>query len=154
MKRLLLGAFVLVVLLAGPAHATRKHVFTATDTLWDLSAKYYGDPTLYTILLEVNGIANPRTIPNGITILIPSKSRMTEIAKEKDPARRKELVKNATGGGSSGSTPGKGTKPGAGQTDAVSRERTRNLKESDLSFKRILEGPNMSSDLLLKVDEQ
>jgi len=68
------------------------------DTLWDLANAEYGDPTLYPIFLEVNKIDNPRKIPVGAQIIIPSPDEIKKISREHDPAKRKELIDNLGSG--------------------------------------------------------
>ncbi|HNV72602.1 MAG TPA: hypothetical protein PKO06_23035, partial [Candidatus Ozemobacteraceae bacterium] len=46
------------------------------------------------VFLELNFIENPRTIPTGTVILVPTMDEMQKIAKEKDANRRKELMNN------------------------------------------------------------
>jgi LysM repeat protein len=151
MKRLILLAFLMVVLVGGAVYADKTHVFKGNDTLWDLAAKNYGDPTLYTILLEVNGITNARTIANGTVIVIPNKSKMVQIANETDPERRKELVKNfgKGGGGSQDTNPSTGNQP----SDQVTRTKTK-ITEADLLFSEVLKGPKVPTKYLLKVEEE
>ena len=99
-KKLFLALFgAMAITSAASAYTT--HTIQTGDTLWALSAKHYGDPTLYTILLEVNHISNPRTILNGTVIIIPDKSAMYEIQKESDSSKRESLIAQATGGKSS-----------------------------------------------------
>lgn len=151
MKRFIFVALMLALVAGGTVYADKTHVFKGNDTLWDLSAKNYGDPTLYTILLEVNGITNPRTIANGTVIVIPDKSKMIKIANETDPARRKELVDSCGKGGSDSkaTNPNTGTKP----NDQVSRTKSK-ISESDLNFRDIMDGPKVSTEALLKVGEK
>ena len=51
---LLATSFMLAtVLLASPGYA-QVHIIEKGDTLWSIARKYYGDPKLYTLLLEFN----------------------------------------------------------------------------------------------------
>ncbi|HEY9070671.1 MAG TPA: LysM domain-containing protein [Candidatus Ozemobacteraceae bacterium] len=104
---LLLLAFATAAL--NPAFAANKtYTMKEGDTLWDLSAKYYNDPTLYPVFLEVNNIDNPRMIPVGRVIIIPSFEEMKKVANEPDPAKRQSMVKSLSGGSSvssGGTTP-------------------------------------------------
>ena len=90
---------ILIVLafVAGPAMASRTHTMTQGDTLWDLSLRFFGDPSLYPVFLEVNGITNPRTIPTGKMIIVPSYDEIRKIAAEPDPPRRRELISRVQG---------------------------------------------------------
>ncbi|MFZ5950499.1 MAG: LysM peptidoglycan-binding domain-containing protein [Candidatus Rifleibacteriota bacterium] len=139
--------------------AVTTHTFRSGDTLWDLAAKHYGDPTLYPVLLEVNGIDNPRTIQNGKVIIIPDKSSMQQIAKEKDPARKRELISQATSGQDSPVIPPGDNNEGQGgntsQNNSASAEsRTGEVDPNDTSFTNILKGPKVTGDKLIKVDDK
>ncbi|HOY65467.1 MAG TPA: LysM peptidoglycan-binding domain-containing protein [Candidatus Ozemobacteraceae bacterium] len=110
---LLLLAIALIA--ACPAFAANKtYTMKDGDTLWDLSAKYYNDPTLYPVFLEVNNIDNPRMIPVGKVIIIPSFEEMKKVANEPDPAKRQSMVKSLSGGSpidNGGSSPVKPMNP-------------------------------------------
>ena len=99
MKKIICSIFVMFLLPVSLFAAT-THTIKLGDTFWDLTAKYYGDPSLYTILMEVNGISNPRVLECGKVLIIPSKSDMEKIANEKDSAKRKELINKIKGGNS------------------------------------------------------
>jgi LysM repeat protein len=101
MRKVTLALF-LFMAFSGLVSAATTHTVKRGDTLWDMAAKYYGDPTLYTIIAEVNGVTNPRTILNGTVLVIPNKSDMDAIASEKNQAKRQQLIEQA-GGKSSGS---------------------------------------------------
>ena len=94
-------AFLFVLSFTSLVSAATTHTVKSGDTLWAMSAKYYGDPTLYTIIAEVNGISNPRTIQNGTVLVIPNKSDMEAIQKESDSSKRQQLINQANGGSSS-----------------------------------------------------
>ena len=49
-----------------------SHVFGNKDTLYGLAKKYYGDGRLWTHLATINGIDNPRAVPTGKVLLIPT----------------------------------------------------------------------------------
>ena len=152
MKKIaLLSALFALCLLSLPASAGTTHKFGGNDTLWDLAAKYYGDPTLYPILLEVNGIDNPRTILSGTIILIPDKDDMKAIANEKDADRKRALlVKVGARGGSGSSTTERGKKPTQGSADEVSRGGK--IEPEETSFTNILKGPKVAPDKLIKTN--
>ena len=95
-------AFLFVLSFTSLVSAATTHTVKSGDTLWAMAAKYYGDPTLYTIIAEVNGVTNPRTIRNGTVLVIPNKSDMQAIQNESDSAKRQQLI-NQAGGKSSGS---------------------------------------------------
>ncbi|HNW36186.1 MAG TPA: LysM peptidoglycan-binding domain-containing protein, partial [Candidatus Ozemobacteraceae bacterium] len=104
----LFSALLLLVIVtfaaSAPAFADKTYTMKDGDTLWDLSSKYYNDPTLYPIFLEVNDIDNPRMIPVGRVIIIPSFDEMKKVAAEPDPAKRQSMIKNLSGGSSSSSS--------------------------------------------------
>ncbi len=139
----------LVGLMASAVAAATTHTIREGDTLWELAARHYGDPTLYPILLEVNNIDNPRTILNGTVIVIPDKDDMKAIANENDPDKKKALITRA--GGGTGKTPDKkdGKKPTA--PDAVSRG-GEEVDPNDTSFSNILKGPKVAPDKLIKTN--
>ncbi len=83
---------VLTLVVEVPLMAATTYTFKDGDTLWDLAMKFFKDPTLFFVFLELNFIKNPRTIPTGTVILVPTMDEMQKIAKEKDPTRRKELM--------------------------------------------------------------
>lgn len=140
---------ILSLLVTGAANAATTHVFRSGDTLWDLAAKHYGDPTLYPILLQVNGISNPRTIPNGKVIVIPDKSDMKAIANEKDADKRKEMIEHAgSGQGGSGENTQNADATAPQKPDQASREGE--VDPNDTSFTNILNGPKVSADKLIR----
>ncbi|MDD3000211.1 MAG: LysM peptidoglycan-binding domain-containing protein [Candidatus Riflebacteria bacterium] len=152
MKKSVFLLVAVIVLFAASLDA-KTHTIKTGDTLWDLAATNYGDPTLYTVLLEVNGITNPRTILNGTVIVIPDKSTMKEIANETDKTKRKNLIKNASGN-KGNSDVSEDTNPNTSNQpkDQVSRKRVK-LNERDLSFEGVLGGPKTTADTLIKVNE-
>ncbi len=145
-------AFILVMvslLITAAADAAKTHVFRDGDTLWELAAKHYGDPTLYPVLLQVNNISNPRTIPNGKVIIIPDKSDMKAIASEGDALKRQEMIRRITGGKDAGQQTGEKAKAPA-RPDQASREGE--VNPDDTSFTNILSGPKVGADKLLKTN--
>ena len=42
------------------------------DSLWSIAAAEYGDPARWRPIAEANGITNPRELPAGLVLLIPS----------------------------------------------------------------------------------
>ena len=95
-------AFFFVLGFTSLVSAASTHTVKRGDTLWDMAKNYYGDPTLYTIIAEVNGVSNPRTILDGTVLVIPNKSDMQAIKNESDSTKRQALIKKA-GGKTSGS---------------------------------------------------
>lgn len=85
------------LLLSSPAFAQKTYTMKAGDTLWELSNKFYGDPTLYPIFLECNKIDNPRAIPIGKTIIVPNVDEIKKISREHDAAKRQELINQISG---------------------------------------------------------
>ncbi|MBP7633577.1 LysM peptidoglycan-binding domain-containing protein [Candidatus Ozemobacteraceae bacterium] len=108
-REFLTGALMLVLFASlaatSPALGDTTYTMKEGDTLWELSAKYYNDPTLYPVFLEVNNIDNPRMIPVGREIIIPSFDDMKKVAQEVDPAKRKSLINklSSNAGSNSGS---------------------------------------------------
>jgi LysM repeat protein len=95
-------ALLFVLAFSNLVSAATTHTVKRGDTLWDMAKNYYGDPTLYTIIAEVNGVTNPRTILDGTVLVIPNKSDMQAIQKETDSSKRQALIQQA-GGKTSGS---------------------------------------------------
>ncbi len=133
-----------------PAHAMKTYTMKEGDTLWDLSSKFYGDPTLYPVFLEVNDIANPRTIPVGKEILVPNYDEMKKIAQEPDPEKRKKLITQITGG----SAPADPVAPPPTTDPAKppSKPSTGPIDPKVVSMKKILEGPATTGDKIEKLD--
>lgn len=73
-----------------------KHTYKKGETLWELSEKYYGDPTFYLLLAEINEV-NPKTIKNGKELIIPSKKDIQKLSEEKDEYKRDRLIEKITG---------------------------------------------------------
>lgn len=149
-KSLIFLVTFLVLTLVGTGYAVTTHTMGTGDTLWELSAQHYGDPTLYPVLLEVNGIDNPRTIPNGKVIIIPDKATMQNIARENDPAKKRSLIAQATSGNvvppgdevQNPQTPTNSGKDAETRTGAVDPDET--------TFINILKGPKVSPDKLIQ----
>jgi len=148
MKKTILLVSVLLLIVAG-ADAATTHVFRSGDTLWELAAKHYNDPTLYPILLQVNNISNPRTIPNGKVIVIPDKSDMKSIANETDSAKRQEMINRVNAGKDAGQKLGDKIKKPA-RPDQATREGE--VNPDDTSFTNILNGPKVSADKMIKTN--
>ncbi len=89
-----------ILFLSNPVLAQKTYTMKSGDTLWELSNKFYGDPTLYPIFLEVNNITNPRTIPTGKVIIVPNVDEIKKISREFDAAKRKDLIANISGSSS------------------------------------------------------
>lgn len=138
-----------IFMVADASFAATTHTIREGDTLWELAAKHYGDPTLYPILLQVNDIDNPRTILNGTVIVIPDKNDMKAIANEPDPDKKKALISKASGGKGTGN-PGK-TPPAPQSADSVSRG-GEEIDPEDTSFSNILKGPKVAPDKLIKTN--
>ncbi|MGM0598241.1 MAG: LysM peptidoglycan-binding domain-containing protein [Candidatus Rifleibacteriota bacterium] len=149
--------FVLTVLLsfsvATQAFAgVDTYIFKAGDTLWELAARLFGDPTLYPVFMEVNGIDNPRAIPNGAEIIIPDKSTLKKIAQERDQDKRQEMIDNAKSGVESESSLDDDSQNQNDQSpDSVSRTGQK-VDPEETSFNDILKGPKVSPDKLIHVD--
>ncbi|WP_067540234.1 LysM peptidoglycan-binding domain-containing protein [Nocardia crassostreae] len=48
------------------------HLVVEGDTLWDLAAQFYGDPTLFTLIAAANHLADPNLIFPGQVLIIPA----------------------------------------------------------------------------------
>lgn len=149
MKKLILGSLViLLVFVAVNAQADTVHSFKLGDTLWELSAKHYNDPTLYPILLRVNRIDNPRTIQVGTKILIPDSSKMRAVTQETDPRVQQEMINNINTGLKQDED--SKTDDADQSPDAISRS-GKTTNHEDTRFRNILRGPQVSADELIKV---
>lgn len=147
-KGRLTGAFMLLLAVTlvstAPVFAGNTYTMKEGDTLWELSAKYYNDPTLYPVFLEVNNIDNPRMIPVGKVIIIPSFDDMKKVSQEVDPTKRKDMIRNLSGstsGSSTGLTPAVTSETGKG-------EETEPLKPIDpksVSIMKIMGGQKVDS---------
>lgn len=137
--------------IAGAVSGATTHTITTGDTLWELAAKHYGDPTLYPILLQVNNIDNPRTILNGTVIIIPNKSDMKKIADETDPAKKKALISKVSSGLSTGND-GSDKNPEITASSPDKASRVGEVNPNETSFENILKGPKVSADKLIKVN--
>ena len=152
---ILLTILVLVLTCLGDGFAATTHTIESGDTLWDLAAKHYGDPTLYPVLLEVNGIDNPRTIPNGRVIVIPDKSDMEKIARESDPKTREDLIRSAAGDSAPNTNvvpPADDSQTQSSYSGKDSESRSGKIDPNETGFSNILKGPKVSPDKLIKVD--
>jgi LysM repeat protein len=61
----------LSLLLAPASHATIFHTLRSGENLAIVAKQYYGDPAKAILLIEYNGISDPRTINPGRRIVIP-----------------------------------------------------------------------------------
>jgi len=131
---------------SAPAFADKTYTMKDGDTLWDLSSKYYNDPTLYPIFLEVNSIDNPRMIPVGRVIIIPSFDDMKKVAAEPDPAKRQSMIKSLSGGSStfdSETNTGNETKQDQVATDDPDENKP--IDPKSVSIMNILGGKNLDT---------
>ncbi len=153
MKKITLFLLIAMFLVVSQqAQAVTTHTFTTGDTLWELAARHYGDPTLYPVFMAVNNIDNPRTIPNGKVIIIPDKKDLENIANESDPDRRQELINQVAGGQSSSSQSDSADDANnSAGPDSVSRGGVK-VNPNDTSFSNILQGPKVSPDKLIKLE--
>jgi LysM repeat protein len=146
------------VLTAAPALAVKTHTMVAGDTLWDLSSQFYGDPTLYPVFLEVNSIDNPRTIPVGKVIIVPSFDEIKKIAAEPDPAKRRDLISRIQGDAGS-STTSNPTQPAPGATTYTPPDDRNRPKadwpseKRDVRFRNMMES-NIPADKVIAVDTE
>ncbi|MBI3893847.1 MAG: LysM peptidoglycan-binding domain-containing protein [Candidatus Wallbacteria bacterium] len=106
-RRTFVGAILsmLLLLTAAPMPLASAETYTVKegDTLWDLARIKYGDPTLWTDIAKANNISNPKTIPNGTVLTLPSKATLLKLRGVTDPAERAKLIKEDGAGGTTGS---------------------------------------------------
>lgn len=152
MKKLLFSAF-LLSLIPFSLQASTTHTIKLGDTLWAVSAKYYGDPELYPVLLKVNGITNPRVLSVGQVIVIPNKSDMQRIANESDPERQQELINKVNGGNNNSRDKEETNENLSKSPDAISRTQRRIKDPDSITLESIMEGPKVTADRLITVDE-
>ena len=92
--------------------------------LWQLSRRYYGDPTLYDVLGVFNGIDDYRDIPVGKKIIIPSDPSVLRDIKKNPGAARQIIADYKAGKKGSDTGDGQGSKPktpqGRVEMDALS----------------------------------
>lgn len=56
-----------------PPVGPRLHIVEHGESLWTIAEKYYGDATLYQLIVEANNISDPSRITAGITLVVPEK---------------------------------------------------------------------------------
>lgn len=56
---------------SGTPHPHRVHVVRAGETLDRLAARYYGDPTIWRVIADANGVEDPFRLPPGLSLDIP-----------------------------------------------------------------------------------
>ncbi|MBI4872563.1 MAG: LysM peptidoglycan-binding domain-containing protein [Candidatus Riflebacteria bacterium] len=86
---LLVGLLVLVTGVTAEQYTMREG-----DTLWEIARTRYGDPSFYRDLQQVNSIGDPRQIPNGTVITLPSKATLQKLRQTTDPAERARILRN------------------------------------------------------------
>lgn len=117
-----LSMLLLVLLVSGAglslARADQSHVMVKGDTLWQVSRRYYGDPSLYDVLGTFNGIDDYRDIPVGKKILIPSDPSVLRKIKA-NPGAAAQIIadykagkKGNDGGDDQGNDTATATRPG------------------------------------------
>jgi proteasome lid subunit RPN8/RPN11/LysM repeat protein len=55
-----------------------EYVVQAGDNLWKIAGKLWGDPSLFKLLAEENGITNPSVIPVGKVLRVPQRPEIKE----------------------------------------------------------------------------
>lgn len=122
----------------------KTHTIVKGDTLWDISQSNYGDPTLWNTIAEVNGVANPNSIPIGTVLVIPDKDIMNKIKNETDSKKKEELIQQA--GGKTTEDAGTKTDTGTKTNTSTSTDSGKTKivvytspKESDTELKNILD---------------
>ena len=131
-------AFLFVLSFTSLVSAATTHTVKSGDTLWAMSAKYYGDPTLYTIIAEVNGISNPRTIRDGTVLVIPNKSDMEAIQNESDSSKRQQLINQANGGSSNSTNTNTSTNTNVSNNNNNNTTKYEAPKPEDTSFESVI----------------
>lgn len=166
MKKIKIALVIVLLVSTVGASFAITHVMKKGDTLWDLAAKYYGDPSLYPLLLQVNRIDNPRTISKGRTIIIPDKSEMSKIALEKDITRKESMIEKIAKQADTANNDGKADNPakdknndgssasasnGGNGTNANAIRYSGKISDNDTSFSKVLRGPKASGDKLINI---
>lgn len=156
MKKIFAINLVILIIISAIAHEANcatVHDFRAGDTLWELAAKHYKDPTLFPILLRVNGIENPRTISIGTKIIIPDRSKMRDIALETDPEKQKRMIEKITSG-TVKPTPVDGWFDGD-RDDMPDKRPLGNIDAADATLNNSLMGPrdNIKTEDLMHVED-
>ncbi len=62
---------------SGGLAARRSHTLVAGDTLASVAYAEYGDPTLWRVLAETNGVDDPMRLSPGRTLLVPAANEIT-----------------------------------------------------------------------------
>lgn len=157
---ILISTVLLILVSNGLALGAKTYQIKQGDTLWDLSNKFYGDPFLYSVFLEVNDIDNPRAMLVGDTIIVPSVDEMRKVSSESDPERRKSLIRNAQGNQSSAlsSSPNASSKappklkPNGEKGNPG--EESKKIDPKKVSFSNVLSGPRVPGNRLKKVGKK
>jgi len=146
-------AFLFVLSFTSLVSAAGTHTVKTGDTLWNMAANYYGDPTLYTIIAEVNGVTNPRTILNGTVLVIPNKSDMQAIAAETDSTKRQQLIRLA--GGKTGGSENNDNKQNNNNNNNNNNKTTKYIapKPEDTTFESRLNA-DINSDTIKTVNAE
>ncbi len=56
---------------------SREYVTKADDTWWKIAKKFYGEGSLYTVILDANSLTKESTLRVGMTLIIPPKPQPT-----------------------------------------------------------------------------
>lgn len=95
------------------------HNLQRGETLWSLSRTYYGDPSFHRDLQRINNIADPRKIPDGTPIKLPSRETMQAYRNAASEQERQQILAQDPAFGGPGGPPGGGDGPaGGGQGNA------------------------------------
>jgi nucleoid-associated protein YgaU len=57
---------------SGGRAARRSHLLVSGDTLASVAYAEYGDPALWRVLAEANGVDDPMRLSPGVTLLVPA----------------------------------------------------------------------------------
>jgi len=93
MKQCCLLCLLVVVLLGMSSPVWSEwHMMKPGDNLWDIAARTYGDPGLYVVIANFNGISSFRAIPVGKAIWLPSKAVAEKLISVKDEDEKAVLL--------------------------------------------------------------
>ncbi len=63
----------------------KEYTVVEGDTIWEIAARAYGDPGLWRPIADANDIDDPRSVPAGLTLLIPAlEKRSRPAARSRD----------------------------------------------------------------------
>ncbi|MFT2016856.1 peptidase M23 [Streptomyces sp. 796.1] len=87
---------------SGALHARRVHQVRTGDTLPELAWREYGDPTMWRVIAEANGIDDPMRLANGQELLLPAPDELARLHAPTQVGRSGPVGRAAAGGPASG----------------------------------------------------